>query len=310
MEILKRYLTIALTCISGCCLGAGFTNSCQLSTVTLDPPSPAASEGLAFYIHWVPLCTNFVCLNSPTALGAVTTMQGNVITVDVYGTELPPSLSGYQQVSTLREDWVALGPLAAGSYTLIAHWRTSDDGGNLVDVCPQVQSDFLVAQTSSTKTDVAVEFYHAALDHYFISSDANEIHDLERGVHTGWARTGYSFKVYDATEPVLWPVCRYYGLPTAGIDSHFYSAAWRECSGLLTSTVWTLESSQVFELGLPQVFTGTCRAGTVPVYRLWNQRVDSNHRFTTDRSVRDQMAARGYFVEGWGTDPVAMCAPQ
>ena len=61
--------------------------------------------------------------------------------------------------------------------------------------------------------------------------------------------------------------------------------------------------------GFPNTTTGACAAGTVPVYRLWNQRADSNHRYTIDRAVRDQMVAAGYVAEGYGTDPVAMCAP-
>ena len=31
----------------------------------------------------------------------------------------------------------------------------------------------------------------------------------------------------------------------------------------------------------------------MPVYRVWNRRADSNHRYTTDRAIRDQMVARG-----------------
>jgi hypothetical protein len=48
---------------------------------------------------------------------------------------------------------------------------------------------------------------------------------------------------------------------------------------------------------------------TIPVYRLWNQRADSNHRYTTDATVRAQMIARGYVSEGYGPLGVAMCAP-
>jgi hypothetical protein len=44
------------------------------------------------------------------------------------------------------------------------------------------------------------------------------------------------------------------------------------------------------------------------VYRLWNQRFDSNHRFTIDPVVKAQMVGRGYFAEGYGPDAVSMCA--
>ena len=61
-------------------------------------------------------------------------------------------------------------------------------------------------------------------------------------------------------------------------------------------------------MALPNTTTGACPAGTVPVYRLWNQRFDSNHRFTTDPVVKAQMVARGYVAEGYGPDAVSMCA--
>jgi hypothetical protein len=54
--------------------------------------------------------------------------------------------------------------------------------------------------------------------------------------------------------------------------------------------------------------TGACPSTTVPVYRVWNQRADSNHRYVTSRALRDQMVARGYVAEGYGPDAVIMCA--
>jgi hypothetical protein len=70
-----------------------------------------------------------------------------------------------------------------------------------------------------------------------------------------------------------------------------------------------LESSNVFEIGLPDPATGACPAGTAPVYRIWNNRADSNHRYTTRTTIRDQMVAKGGIVEGYGQPPVAMCSP-
>ena len=37
---------------------------------------------------------------------------------------------------------------------------------------------------------------------------------------------------------------------------------------------------------LPDVATGACPPGAIPVYRLWNRRVDSNHRYVIDPSLR------------------------
>ena len=59
------------------------------------------------------------------------------------------------------------------------------------------------------------------------------------------------------------------------------------------------------EVDLPHKKTGTCPVGTIPVYRLWNLRVDSNHCYTTSAEIKVQMLAAGYLDEG-----VVMCALQ
>ena len=84
--------------------------------------------------------------------------------------------------------------------------------------------------------------------------------------------------------------------PGAGFDTNF--------SGYVE------ESASFFYEALPDRSTGACPGGTVPVYRLWNQRLDSNHRYTADAGVRDQMLSRGYALEGYGPgpNPPIMCS--
>jgi hypothetical protein len=55
---------------------------------------------------------------------------------------------------------------------------------------------------------------------------------------------------------------------------------------------------------------GACPSGSTPIYRLFDNRADVNHRYTTDRGVRDAMVAKGWIAEGDGPDRVVMCAPQ
>ena len=78
------------------------------------------------------------------------------------------------------------------------------------------------APASATLLD-AIEYYNAALDHYFATASADEINQLDNHVFVGWARTGLSFKVADpaTVSTNLSPVCRFYGEPSAGLDSHF-----------------------------------------------------------------------------------------
>jgi hypothetical protein len=154
------------------------------------------------------------------------------------------------------------------------------------------------------------EFYHPGLRHYFITADAAEKQLLDTGVHSGWERTGESFKAYatgSRPDGSISPVCRYYGAPERGLDSHFFSAHAGECEGVFgqLASQWRLESDNVFQINLPDVATGACPGGTTPVHRLWNQRVDSNHRYTASAAVRAQMIAAGYLAEG-----VVMCAVQ
>ena len=161
----------------------------------------------------------------------------------------------------------------------------------------------------------AVEFYNATLDHYFVTAFTDEIAKLDTGVLVGWQRTNLSFKVLESTDttPGAVAVCRFYGLPAAGLDSHFYSASTAECDEVKQKfpAAWFPESANVFQVYLPNLTTGQCPANTIPVYRSWNNRADSNHRYTTSTSVHDAMIAKGYIAEGYGTSgrPVAMCAP-
>jgi serine protease len=157
-----------------------------------------------------------------------------------------------------------------------------------------------------------VEFYHAGLDHYFISAIPKEITDLDTGVHPGWARTGQTFRAYgigSTGRTGRRPVCRAYGNPANGLDSHFYSASPDECIATMVNFggSWLLEASEVFQMDLPDPGTGACPPGGVPIYRIFNQRKDANHRYTTSVAIRDQMVARGGVAEGYGPNAVALC---
>ncbi len=164
-------------------------------------------------------------------------------------------------------------------------------------------------------TTPVIEFYHAGLDHYFVTANSDEIAKLDSGTLTGWSRTGKAFKAFPADSMALVmligkTVCRYYGNPAAGLDSHFYSAAKDECDAVKQKfpEAWVFESSDVFQIVAPDRTTGACPDGTIPVYRLFNQRAGANHRYTTDTAVRAEMIAKGYLPEGYGRDGVAMCA--
>jgi len=162
-----------------------------------------------------------------------------------------------------------------------------------------------------------VEYYHQALDHYFITASASDISLLDGGAFPGWLRTGQTFHAYPTQSIAsLSPVCRFFIPPQHG-DSHFFSAANADCAFLLMAAAnpasypnfsgYTEEYAAAFYVALPDA-TGACPAGTVPVFRLWNQRVDSNHRYTTSAAIVAQMQARNYALEGAAPNFASMCA--
>ena len=155
-----------------------------------------------------------------------------------------------------------------------------------------------------------VEYYHAGLDHYFSSARAEDIEALDSGRLSGWMRTGRMFGAYPTFMAGAAPVCRFYLPPDYG-DSHFLSASTQECALVAAKFPgFTLEDAAVMYMVLPDPDDGSCAPGTAPVFRLWNGRTDSNHRYVTEFAVRALMVNAGWIAEGYGPTAVAMCAPQ
>jgi BNR repeat protein len=161
-----------------------------------------------------------------------------------------------------------------------------------------------------------VEYYNRTLDHYFMTALAGDIDALDAGRLHGWSRTGRNFIAFGLAPsdfPAGSPVCRYY-IPPAHGDSHFFSASPAECAAVAAHVAtdpnysgYILETPAAFFALLPDAMTGTCATGLQPVYRLWNQRADSNHRYVTDLALRSDLLAGGYAAEGYGDLGVAMC---
>jgi len=167
----------------------------------------------------------------------------------------------------------------------------------------------LPAPAPALPTVDVVEFYNASLDHYFITWIASEIANLDAGVTpTRWVRTGYSFKAYATPQSGTSQICRFYIPPVDG-SSHFFGRNPAECDATKREhPEFVLEDASYMQLYVP--VAGACPAGSVAIYRLFNNRPDANHRYITDSFARDQMAARGWIAEGDGPDRVVMCAPQ
>ncbi|MGZ5047737.1 MAG: DUF1800 family protein [Usitatibacter sp.] len=152
-------------------------------------------------------------------------------------------------------------------------------------------------------TATAIELFHPALGHYFLTADAGEIRAAESA---GWTRTGGRFGVFahESDAPGLSPVCRFYDGPGVNRHSHHYAADPAECDALKAAPGLKYEGI-VFYAARPA--SGKCAADTTPVYRSSMDvvyRNDFNERLTVDPTVYAKAASFGHSPEG-----VVLCAP-
>lgn len=193
-------------------------------------------------------------------------------------------------------------PMASGAFSFAI---TSADATGTADARPYR----MTVAGAATPILAAIEYYNAALDHYFITHVADEIAKLDAGtVIKGWVRTGKWFPVYTSAQAMSSPVCRYYIPPNLG-DSHFFGRGTAECNATgQKNPSFVLEDGAFMHMVLPAA--GVCPTGTGNVYRVFSNRPDANHRYMTDAAVRNEMVAKGWLAEGDGPELVVMCAPQ
>ena len=164
------------------------------------------------------------------------------------------------------------------------------------------------AALAGIPTVEVIEYYNATLDHYFITWTAAEIANLDAGLTSPrWTRTGKSFKAFAPAQNGTSQVCRFYIPPALG-NSHFFGRGEAECNATRAAhPYFVLEEPNYAQLFVPS--GGVCPAGSKPIYRLFNNQADTNHRYTIERAVRDEMVGKGWIPEGDGADMIAMCGP-
>ena len=162
------------------------------------------------------------------------------------------------------------------------------------------------AASAAEPTANVVEFHNKSLDHYFMTAYADEAAMLDAGnAVKGWTRTGVEFKAWAGApdHPGAVPVCRFFGTPGKGPNSHFYTASADECALVKQNPNWTFESV-AFYIDVPQ--NGQCAKDAMPVYRSFHPGAtiaESNHRFLVDLTMHEKMAATST-LEG-----IVMCSP-
>ena len=250
-----------------------------------------------------------------------------------FAVQNPPSdVNGLRMVSALAIDPSAPRRIyAATSYGVFmssdaaASWTPIDSGlpnlfvwGLAIDRTGSILRtasygglfEYRLSGSPSTTSVPLIEYVHSEFDHYFITSNLEEIRKLDAGTFAGWTRTGFQFNAYAAPNADSTPVCRFFSAAFAPKSSHFYTPLATECATRQADPAWTFESADAFDIGVP-ASDGSCAAGFAPVYRLYNNGRGGapNHRYTIDLTVRVQMVGQGWVPEGLGPDGVEMCSP-
>ena len=160
------------------------------------------------------------------------------------------------------------------------------------------------------QTVVAVEYYYAAWDHYFVTASQDEIAVLDGGAFGGvWKRTGQTFSAWSQATGGALPTCRFFSTAFDPRSSHFYTPYAKECSDLQAGSTWQFENI-AFYVRLPDV-SGNCLAGTKILYRLYNNGAGGapNHRYTTSLTAFNTMVAAGWTMEGDARTSAFACVP-
>jgi len=150
-----------------------------------------------------------------------------------------------------------------------------------------------------------IEYYNAALGHYFITAFPEEAALLDAGVQVpGWTRTGYTFHSWKSGTGPGNEACRFFGTPGRGPNSHFYTISAFECDKVKADPNWTFEA---FAFRAVEPVAGGCSADHATVTRLYNNGMggQANHRYLTDPAAIEATVAMGWLVEG----PV-FCVPR
>jgi hypothetical protein len=162
-----------------------------------------------------------------------------------------------------------------------------------------VTVDVLLPETPRAGEARVTEFHNTDLNHYFLTPYVAEALGIDQGAAgPGWERTGLDFNAWQDAASTGTPLCRFYGTPGIGPNSHFFTSDALECALVKLDPGWKFEGLTA-RVQVP--VGGVCALDTIPVYRLYNGRFaenDSNHRYTTSRRTRDDTAGQGWIIEG------------
>jgi len=273
-------------------------------------------------IAFSPSTVDFGAQTQGTQAGPLTVSLSNVGSAPFTPSALVingPAAYDYSALSSGDASDCRLGaPVAPGSSCSMnlyfAPRTTGERDANLVIDAPQLASLAILGiagvgvPSGAPATVPVIEFHDAVDGQYFLTADAAEVAFIDGGgLGAAWSRTGMQFRAWprDAAAPsAALAVCRFFGVPGVGPDSHFYTANADECAKVKDDPHWTYEGI-AWQALLP--IAGQCASGLTTVQRLWLPGADptaSRHRYVTDASLVPAMQAAGWQLEG----PV-FCAP-
>jgi hypothetical protein len=222
----------------------------------------------------------------------------------------PPGVSGFTDangLATIPGTRPQLTPSAGpvGAVVIDSHLE------NVKSVPQLFFHEVRLANVPQGKPSVVVEFFNNAVGHYFITLLDDEIAKLDAGLFAGWTRSIGAFAAYAKGEDAPMgavPVCRFM---STKFTSHFYTASQSECDHVAVALKddWVLETRTAFYILEPDKFYGECPPNYQPIYRMFNDTSSPNHRYITDRKLRDRMIGAGWIAEGYGEQSVMMCTP-
>jgi hypothetical protein len=178
----------------------------------------------------------------------------------------------------------------------------SSDAGTYTCISDCISSSAVTGLPDPNARAAVVEYYHPALNHYFMTADVPEIKSLDA---SSWQRTEREFKSFGSEL-----ACRFYGDYTIGPNSHFYSTNPKECSDLIalaksqakTEKKWNFESWPFYVLPFMNAKRDCDPEAALAVTRFYNdgfrKGIDSNHRYVTNQADIDAMKTKGWINEG------------
>jgi hypothetical protein len=294
--------------------GGALTVSFNGTGVTIDPPP---GSGQLSFVSALTMPDTPVGATSATRTVDVRNIGTSAVNVSsVVGNgefAVTSNTCGNVAVGATCTFGVSFGPIAAGTRSgAIAVMNDGVGGSQLLMVSGTGTTVNTTPKSNVTVT--VVEYHNSDFDHYFITPVAAEIDLLDSRAppFQAWSRTGFTFKAYagPAAAQSSVDICRFFNSTFTPKSSHFYAPKGLGCETTVAEFQdWKLEDGKLFNAVLPNA-AGVCPAGTLPVFRLYNNGSGGapNHRFVTSLGEQQHMLNLGWVAEGAGVG-VGMCAP-